>query len=515
MSTIGDLCVTSTVSSDDKLPVWQNANGVTRGLPISVLDSRYVTQDEIALLAISPATEQFVANVDFTPGVSLALTLANLYNSVNNIEVFFDASYQGPDQYSLIGYGLSFISPIPVGVQRVYVRGGASRLIGAPSAGTVTDASIATGSRLYNRDNDVRSIRDYGARCDGVTDDSAAFQAASNAVPTGAVWEILVPASSVVNSAVTAGLGTIAWDFAQGASLLGSGSIPYQAATMGFNSTPNVGKRFSIWHGTNANPTTDGVTSTAYIQRVDKSVVGDDPAHLISSLYVTHKRLPGGTGWLYGGYFYLEDQSTTGAAQSVGLAASSHGITTGAIWGLYAEVFAQTHNITMTSIEVDTFNFSGSDYAYNDAFPTTAPFSAGMWNISFGPNKNTFAHGIASGGVANQWRTGIYMKTFSVDHIGIDIQAQPATLINFKYGASTDGSGITPGGIGLDVGATANAAYGAGSNQCAIHLRDQRLGFGNFGFMQYNSTSGFLEIWSSPSTRAAHFNLTTGVWIAG
>ncbi|WP_152565248.1 hypothetical protein [Caballeronia glathei] len=479
------------------------------------MDDRYITQEEIALLAISPATEIFVAGADFTPGVSLALTLANLYNSVNNIEVFFDASYQGPDQYDLIGHGLSFTSPIPVGVEKVYVRGGASRLVVTPSDGAVTDASIATGSHLFNRVNDVRSIRDFGARCDGVTDDSLAFQAASNAVPAGETWEIFVPASSVVNSTVTAGLGTIAWNFAQEVELLGTGTIPYQAATMGFNSTPNVGKRLSIWHGTNANPTTDGVTSTAYIQRVDKSVVGDDPAHLISSLYVTHKRLPGGTGWLYGGYFYLEDQSTTGTAQSVALAASAHGITKGAVWGLYSEVLGQSPNVTMTAIEVDTFNFTNADYAYNDAFPTTAPFSAGMWNISFGQNKNSFAHGIASGSIANQWHVGIYMKTFSIDHIGIDIQAQPPTLINFKYGASTDGTGITPGGIGLDVGAQINAAYGSGANQCAIHMRDQRLGFGNFGFMQFNPTSGFLEIWSSPSTRAVHLNLSTGVWIAG
>lgn len=198
MSTIGDLCVTSSVSSDDKLPIWQNANGVTRALPISVLDSRYLTQADVALLAASATVETFVAGVDFTPGVSLALTLANQYYSTANIEVFFDAAFQGPDQYSLAGLGLVFVSPIPVGVQNVYVRGGAARLVGTPSDGTVTtvkivdgavtlsklasqsvnDSKIVVGSKLYNRITDIVSVKDFGAVGDGVNNDTAAVQAA-------------------------------------------------------------------------------------------------------------------------------------------------------------------------------------------------------------------------------------------------------------------------------------------------------------------------------------------------
>lgn len=146
MSTINDLSTVSTVSSADKLPLWSNANGVTRGLPISVLDDRYITQDDIAELAASTTVETFVAGVDFTPGSTLALTLANQYYSAQNIEVFFDAAFQGPDQYSLVGFGLAFISAIPVGVQNVYVRGGAARLIGAPSDGTVTASKLAPGA---------------------------------------------------------------------------------------------------------------------------------------------------------------------------------------------------------------------------------------------------------------------------------------------------------------------------------------------------------------------------------
>jgi hypothetical protein len=194
MTTINDLCVTSSVNSDDKLPIWQNANGVTRGLPISVLDGRYLSKDDIAALAASATVETFVAGTDFTPGTTLALTLANQYYSEANIEVFFDASFQGPDQYNLIGFGLSFISPIPVGVQNVYVRGGAVRQIGTPSDGTVTDAKIAAGSKIYNRINDRVCVTDFGAN--QTLDASAAFIQAAQVCHAKGGGTVFIPAGT-------------------------------------------------------------------------------------------------------------------------------------------------------------------------------------------------------------------------------------------------------------------------------------------------------------------------------
>lgn len=163
MSTINDLSSTSTVSPDDQIPIWQNANGVTRKMAVSVLDSRYLTQADIALLAASAVTETFVAGIGFTPGTTLALTLANQYYSTANIEIFFDAAFQGPDQYTLVGFGLVFTSPIPVGTQRVYIRGGAVRVIAAPSAGTVSDQSLLLGSKVYNRTKYVTYADDFGS----------------------------------------------------------------------------------------------------------------------------------------------------------------------------------------------------------------------------------------------------------------------------------------------------------------------------------------------------------------
>jgi hypothetical protein len=194
MTTINDLCVANSFSGDDKVPMWSNANGVTRALPLSVLTAGFLTQDSINALAASATVETFASGSGFTPGTTTSITLANQYLSKNNIEVFFDASFQGPDQFTLVGNTLAFISPIPVGVQSVYVRGGATRVTGAPSDGTVNDAKVASGSKLWNRIAETVSVYDYASPpitgfpmiISPTQDDTAAVEAAFNlALQTG------------------------------------------------------------------------------------------------------------------------------------------------------------------------------------------------------------------------------------------------------------------------------------------------------------------------------------------
>lgn len=131
----------------------------------------------------------------FVPGISTSITLAGTYGSIYNIGVNFDDGEQF--DCTLGGHVLSFNPTVPVGVQGVYVTGGQARTIGTPSTGTVVDATVAPGAGINanklsyvptpigsvprvvaSKLADVASVFDFGARGNGTTDDTAAFNAA-------------------------------------------------------------------------------------------------------------------------------------------------------------------------------------------------------------------------------------------------------------------------------------------------------------------------------------------------
>lgn len=161
----------------------------------------------------------FVSGAGFTPGTTTQLTLAANYGSLDNIWVFFDGVWQGLDQLqSLIGNVLTFVSPIPVGVNKVYVKGGTTVSIGTPNPGTVTDASVAanagiqssklsyqappTGSILrtvFSRLTDFLSSFDFNAKADDATDDTTAVQ---NLINAGGGW-LGVNKTYKINGALT------------------------------------------------------------------------------------------------------------------------------------------------------------------------------------------------------------------------------------------------------------------------------------------------------------------------
>jgi hypothetical protein len=187
-------------------------------------------------------TYGFAANVDFTPGITTQLTLSQNYGSSDNLWVTFDGTEQGADQYSLNGTTLTFNSPIPAGTNKVFVKGGTSLTIGVPGASTVTDSSVASNSNLYNRIHDWIDVKDYGAKGNGATDDTAAIQLAINLLPASG-GTIYFPAGTYnVSSTIQIGNGSSsAFSTRTGVVLVGAGSpgLTDFLAT-GFNSNPST-----------------------------------------------------------------------------------------------------------------------------------------------------------------------------------------------------------------------------------------------------------------------------------
>lgn len=144
-----------------------------------------ITEDTSGALLGNMTDDVFVAGTDFTPGTTTQLTLTAGPGSISNTWIYFDAAYQADAQASVSGTTLTFTSPIPVGVGVVTVKIGSTVAIGTPGSGTVTDSSIASGTKLYNRIHDIFDLRDYGGVNDGVSDNTHALNAAI--VAAGAV----------------------------------------------------------------------------------------------------------------------------------------------------------------------------------------------------------------------------------------------------------------------------------------------------------------------------------------
>ena len=107
---------------------------------------------------IAPTTKVYTAPGDFTPGTTAALVLPYDPGSKDNIDVYFGANYQGPNQYDLTDVNLSFSAPIPLGVTEVFVRIGMLQSSVTPTRGSVGDKELAWGGVLNRVTDSVAAM---------------------------------------------------------------------------------------------------------------------------------------------------------------------------------------------------------------------------------------------------------------------------------------------------------------------------------------------------------------------
>ncbi|SAL09343.1 parallel beta-helix repeat-containing protein [Caballeronia udeis] len=118
------------------------------------------TQDNIqaasSVTVGNMSNQTFSAGVDFTPGTTTSLTLTNPYGTAANLWVDFDGIEQ--HDFTLSGFTLTFISPIPVGIGKVYVKGGTSLTLGTPANDSVGDAQLSWGNALVRCVDSVSAL---------------------------------------------------------------------------------------------------------------------------------------------------------------------------------------------------------------------------------------------------------------------------------------------------------------------------------------------------------------------
>jgi hypothetical protein len=170
-------------------------NAATRADKILKFDNagNVVVESASALFSGAVVGANFTNNTFTGDGSQTAFTTTVEAGSKNNAQVYIDGVYQLKSSFSVSANTLTFTEAPPLNSQIEVIIGNAIDTVDADS-GNVNYNQGGTGAQTRTVENKLQefvSVKDFGAIGDGVTDDTAALNAAAAAISSGQT--LLIP----------------------------------------------------------------------------------------------------------------------------------------------------------------------------------------------------------------------------------------------------------------------------------------------------------------------------------
>lgn len=207
-------------------------------------------------------------------GVKVAFSTVTAAGSKNNIQVYIDGVYQNKDTFSISDSTLTFSEAPPLNSSIEFIVGAAiSSITTDPDVVTYNQGGAGAQDRtLTSRLQDFVSVKDFGAVGDGITDDTAALDAAAAAIQSGQT--LFIPSGTYLYNPTSAPLTFSTNNIA----ILGRGTI--KATTSVDKVVVLLSGNYITWDGPSVEG--DGTVYSAYTPTTEADrwallrVTGDD-----------------------------------------------------------------------------------------------------------------------------------------------------------------------------------------------------------------------------------------------